>query len=179
MLATLSSKRYAQAAFEIATEKDKLEEWRSNLRKISELTREPEVVSFLENPKIPFESKAKLMQEGLKGVDPLALNLVYLLVIKDRIRTTEQIAEEYERLLDEYHGIRHAQIITAIPIDEPTKARLNQRLEALIGNKVSARLQVDPNILGGFVARIDDSLIDFSVRNKLELLRKELVETRR
>ena len=179
MSATLSSKRYAQAAFEIAKDNNKLEEWLPDLNKIAELTHDPEVASFLENPKVPFESKAKLAQEALEGISPLALNLAYLLIAKGKAGAAKQIASEYHRLLDEYHGIKHAEITTAVPLDDASKKILGQRLESMIGKKVSISLQVNPEVLGGFIARIGDSLVDFSIQNKLNLLKKELVETPR
>jgi len=179
MTATLSSKRYAQAAFEIAKEQNKLEEWQDDLNKVAGLMREAEVVSFMENPKLPFENKAKLVREALKDVNPLAINLACLLILKGRVGNAEQVAREYERILDDYHGIKHAVITTAIPVDDSTKKMLSQRLETMVGKKVSVSLEVDPNVLGGFVARIEDNLIDFSIRNKLNLMKKDLAEMRR
>lgn len=178
MPTTVSSKRYAQAAFEIAQQKEKLEEWRSDLRRIGELAQDAEFVSLLENPKLPFEPKAKLAQEALGRINPLALNLAYLLIAKGRLKSASQIADEYDRLLDDFHGIGHARVITAIPLDDTNREKLSQLLEAMSRKKISIRLQVDPNVLGGFVARIDDRVIDCSIRSKLEMLRKTVVEAR-
>ncbi len=180
MAATLTSKRYAQAVFEIAKEQDRLEEWRTDLKKISELTGQAEVLFFLSNPKVPFEDKAKLVRETLKAdTSPLAINLAYLLISKGKIGNAKQITSEYEHLVDAYHGIKHAQITTAVSVDDSTKKMLTERLEALIGKRISINVKVDPDVLGGFVARIEDRLIDFSLRNKLKLLKAELVETKR
>jgi F-type H+-transporting ATPase subunit delta len=179
MSVTLSSKRYAQAVFEIAKGGNRLEEWLTDLNKIAEFTHDPEIVSFLENPKVPFESKAKLAKEALEGISTLALNLAYLLIAKGKAGVAKQIVSEYQRLLDEYRGIKHAEITTAVLLDDSSEKILSQRLEAMIGKKVSIELQVNPDVLGGFVARIGDSLIDFSIRNRLNLLKKELIETTR
>lgn len=176
MPTTVSSKRYAQAAFEIAQQKEKLEEWRSDLRRIAELARDAEFTSLVENPKLPFELKAKLAQEALGRINPLALNLAYLLIAKGRLKSASQIADEYDHLLDDFHGIGHARVITAIPLDDTNREKLSQLLEAMIRKKISISLQVDPSVLGGFVARIDDRVIDCSIRNKLEMLRKSAVE---
>ena len=104
MPTTVSSRRYAQAAFQIAQQKERLEEWRSDLRKIAKLAQDTEFVSLLENPKLPFELKAKLAQEALGKVNPLALNLAYLLITKGRLSSASQIADEYDRLLDDYRS---------------------------------------------------------------------------
>ena len=135
-MTTTFAKRYAQAAFEIAQEKNELEKWQSDLRKIAELIQDAEFTDLVENPKLAFELKAKLLEEKLGKINPLALNLAYLLVIKGRLKSTGQIADEYERLLDDYHGIRHAEVTTAVPLDDADKKKLSQRLEAIAGGLV-------------------------------------------
>lgn len=179
MPATVSSRRYAQAVFEIAREKNELEKWQPDLKRIAGLAQDSEAMSLLENPKVPFDLKAKLAQEKLGKVSPLALNLAYILILKGRLRSAPQIADEYQRLLDDHRGIRHAEVATAISLDETSKNKITQGLEATIGKKLSLRLKVDPAILGGFIARIDDSLIDSSIRSELKQMKKSLVETTR
>jgi len=179
MPVTTSVKRYAQAVFEIALESNKLKEWQSNLREIAQLAQDTEFTNPIENPKLPFELKAKLTREMLGKINPMALNLVYLLITKGKLKNAGQLAGEYERLLNDHYGIKSAEVTTAIALDDAEKERLSQHLEAIIGRKVYINIQVDPDILGGFIARIDDSLIDGSIRNKLEMLKRSLAETRR
>jgi F-type H+-transporting ATPase subunit delta len=179
MAITTSNRRYAQAVFEIALESNKLKEWQSNLAKITKLVEDNEFISLAENPKVPFDLKTELVQEKLGKINPMSLNLVYLLVSKGRLRTAGQIFDEYSRLLNEHYGIRSAEVTTAIPLDSAEKEKLAHNLEAMVGKKVSMQVQVDPEILGGFIAKIDDSLIDGSIRNRLELLKKRLTETRK
>ena len=176
---TTSVKRYAQAVFEIALESNKLKEWQSNLGKIAPLIQDTEFAALVENPKLPFELKAKLVREILGKINPMALNLVYLLIAKGKLKNAGQLADEYERLLNDHYGIKTAEVATAIVLDNTEREKLGQNLEALVGKKVSMNVQVNPDILGGFIARIDDSLIDGSIRNKLEMLKKSLANTRR
>jgi len=178
MPVTVSSKRYAQAVFEIAKESKELDKWQPDLNRIAGLTQDSEVMTLLENPKVPFELKAGLAQEKLGKVSQLALNLAHLLILKGRLRYAPQIADEYQYLLDDYRGIRHAEVTTAVPLEEKNRNKIANKLEAMIGKKISLSLNVDPDILGGFVARIDDSLIDYSIRNELEQLRRSLIETK-
>ena len=179
MPTTTSVKRYAQAVFEIALEINKLKEWQSNLGKIAQLVQDDEFTALVENPKLPFEPKSKLVQEKLGKIDPMALNLTYLLMAKGKLKNARQLAEEYERLLNEHYGIKSAEVTTAIAIDDTERERLGHNLETIIGNKISIKTQIDPDILGGFIARIDDRLIDASIRNKLEMLKKSLAETKK
>jgi F-type H+-transporting ATPase subunit delta len=179
MSAMISIKRYALAVFEIALESNKLKEWQSNLTKIAKLVEDEEFIGLAENPKIPFNLKTKLVQDRLGKTNPMALNLVYLLISKGKLKTASQISDEYNRLLNEHYGIKSAEVTTAVPLDDVEREKLGQNLEALVGKKVSMNVQINPDILGGFIARIDDSLIDGSIRNRLEMLKMRLAETRK
>jgi len=171
---TTSVKRYAQAVFEIALESNNLKEWQSNLGEIAQLIRDTEFASIIENPKIPFELKAKLAQGILGKINPMALNLVYLLIAKGKLKDAGHLAGEYQRLLNDHYGIKTAEVTTAIALDNTERERISHHIEAITGKKVSINIQVNPDILGGFIARIGDSLIDGSIRNKLEMLKKSL-----
>lgn len=179
MSVTTSSKRYAQAVFQIAKDRNSLDEWQRDLKRIADLMQYPEFVSLVENPKLPFELKAKLTREILGKINPLALNFAYLLIAKNKFKNAGQIAEEFVHLLNEYHGVKNAEIVTAIPIDDADKKKLTQRIETISGCKISTEFKVDSDILGGIIARIDGNLIDGSIRNRLEMLKKSLVGMRK
>lgn len=174
MSITTSSKRYAQAVFQLAKEKNSLTEWKLDLNRIAGLAQNLEFLSVIENPKIPFEAKKEIMGKITAGISSLALNLAYLLIIKNKFRHAGEIAKEYDRLLNEYQGIRSAEIATAIPFDNEYRNKLTRQLETIYSQKISADFKVEPAILGGFIAKIDGILIDGSIRNKLELLRKNI-----
>jgi F-type H+-transporting ATPase subunit delta len=174
MSITTSSKRYAQAVFQIARDRNNLDVWQTDLNKITELMQNSDFLSVIENPKISFELKAKLIRELLGKVNPLALNFSYLLIVKNKFKNASQIAEEFEHLLNEYRGIRNAEIITAIAIDNSDRNNLTKRLETMLGSKIAVDFKVDPAILGGFIAKVDGNLIDGSIRNKLEMLKKNM-----
>ncbi len=169
-------KRYAQAAFELAVERNELQIWQESLKRIAEITPDTKLVAWLESPKIPFDVKKVLVEERLGEVNALALNLACLLVSKGRLRIAGNILREYDRLLDAYYGIEHANIVTALPLDEEDKQRLSRQLGEMMGRKIVIDAQVDPSVVGGFIAKIGDTLIDASTRNRLESLRESLVE---
>ncbi len=168
------ARRYSQAVFDIARERNELDKWQSDLRKIATLGEDARFIALMENPKIHFEDKAKLLSKVLGDVNPLALNLVYLLVTKGRLSMVADIADEYQRLLDSYRGIERAEVTTAIELDAEDKRKLEERLEAVVGKKVVVKPRVDPSVLGGVVARIGGKLLDGSTRSKLMALKKAL-----
>lgn len=170
-----SGKRYAQAAFELAREKNELESWQVGLRKIAELSTDESLTDLLENPRLPFQLKRELLETRLGDINALALNLACLLVGKGILGIAGDISREYDRLLDAHRGIEHAEVLTALSLDEGDKQRLSSKLGELVRRKVIVDARVDPAIIGGFKAKVDDMLIDASVRNRLESLRKSLV----
>ena len=173
------ARRYSQAVFEIALETKELDIWQSDLKKIASLAGKAAVTTFLESPKINFNDKARLLSEQLPDINPLALNLVYLLADRGRLAMLGDIADDYQRLLDNYFGIETAEVTTAIPLDEEDKLRLVEHLSAVVGRKVVLKTKVDSRLIGGLVARIGGKLLDGSTRSKLEALKKKLAGVER
>jgi len=168
------AKRYSQAVFEIAVERQELDRWQAELRKIASLGEDATFITLLESPKLHFNDKAKLLSERLGDINPLALNLVYLLVARGRLSIVGEIADEYQHLLDSYRGIEEAEVITAIPLADEDKLRLEERLGAIVDKKIVIKPEVDSSLIGGIVARIGGKLLDGSTRSRLEALKREL-----
>lgn len=172
----ISARRHAQAVFQIAMEKKNLEAWQADLQRIADALKHPQLVTLLENPKLHFSEKEKVLQNILKGVSPVAMNLVYFLVVKNRLRIVEDLVAEYQRLMNAHYGRETADVITAIPLSDEEKERLQKRLAMITRKEIVINTQVDPDIIGGLVAKVGDQLIDGSVRTKLKELKKSLIE---
>ena len=168
------ARRYAQAVFEIALETKELDRWQSDLREIVRAVGDTALMAWLGSPKVPFGDKARLLSERMKGINPLAFNLALLLVNKGRLSIIGEIADEYQRLLNNHRGIEPAEVITAIPLDDGDKQKLVEHLGAIVDKKVVLKSEVDPALIGGFVARVGSKLLDGSTRSKLMALKKEL-----
>jgi len=168
------AKRYSQAVFEIALERGELDGWQSDLSKIASLGEDAAFTMLLESPRLHFDDKARLLSERLGGINPLALNLVYLLVARNSLSMIGEIVDEYQRLLDNYRDIERAEVITTIPLTDEDKLSLEGRLGAVAGKKVVIKTEVDSSLIGGIVARIGGKLIDGSTRSRLEALKREM-----
>ena len=105
---------------------------------------------------------------------PLALNLARLLIAKGRTLEAREVADAFNRLADEHEGLAQAEITTAVPLQDDQVAAMEQRLGEALGKQITATAAVDSDIIGGVVLRIDDHLIDGSVRTRLRRLRQEL-----
>jgi len=170
--------RYAQAVFSIARERNELDRWQSDLEGIAHLVEDEVVISLLENPKLCFDDKARLLSERLGTINRLALNLVYLLISRGRLNIIGEIAGEYHRLLDSYRGIERARLVTAIPLGDDDRLMLERRLGAIVGKKVAVEPEVDSSLLGGIVVRVGGKLLDGSTRSRLEALKNEIARGR-
>lgn len=170
----LAAKRYGRAAFEIALADGALERWAADLGLIAAAMGDPQVAAFLESVRTPLQAKYDLLERGLAGSDPKAMNLAKLLVAKGRSDLAGQILEEYRALVDEHQGLAHAVVTTAVPLGDAEREAVAQRLGQLTGRQVTVTTRVDPTIIGGLVARIGDTLIDGSVRARLLALRRRL-----
>ena len=175
MARVASAKRHAQAVFQLALKNNEVEKWRAELITIATALSDPQLQVILENPKVHLSDKEQLINRCMPGLSQLALNFAYLLVTKQRLGILTEIVAEYERMADARRGLEHAKVTTAIPIDESEQKMLEERMAAMTGKQIVLTSEVDPAIVGGFITRIGDTLIDGSTKAKLEALKKRLV----
>ena len=171
-----SGKRYAQAAFELALEKNELESWQAGLNKMAQLSSNEDLMALLQSPRFPFDAKGDLLHTQLGEINPLISNLALLLVKKGIFTLSGDIFQQYNDLLDAYRGIERARVTAAVPLNDEDKEAISSRLGKVVDRKVAIDAQVDASLIGGFIARIGDMLIDGSIRQRLESLKKSLIE---
>jgi F-type H+-transporting ATPase subunit delta len=168
-----AAKRYAQAAFAIARDGDAVAQWRADLDDVAAVLADSDAAGWFAAPRVPVADRQAALERALE-VGPLALNLARLLIAKGRTLEAREIADAYNRLADEHEGLAQAEITTAVPLQPDQVAAMEQRLGEALGKQISATAGVDSDIIGGVVLRIDDHLIDGSVRTRLRRLRQEL-----
>jgi len=174
MTRRLAAKRYAQAIFEIALERKELEQWQGDLVRIASLKQDSAVVNWLENSRASDDLKTQYLAQQLKGLSSVGLNLTNLLRSKGRLRLVDEISNEYQRLVASYQGLETAEVTTAVPLSEAEKSNLAQGLETVTGKKVVLKTSVNPEIIGGMTARINDRLLDGSTKRRLQGLKKAI-----
>jgi F-type H+-transporting ATPase subunit delta len=172
-------RKYAQALYDAALEKERLSEVRSGLADFLEAERTvPELATVLANPELDSASKAALLEDLLAGDEPLVRNFLRLLAEKKRIEALEEIVREFEVLVDVGEKRLRVVVTTAQELSEEEARSLVSRIEAATGSQVEARRHVDPSLLGGLIVQAGSLRLDASVRGRIEKLRTELVETR-
>ena len=171
-----AAKRYAQAAFAIARDGDAIARWRADLDDVAAVLADSDAAGWFAAPRVPVAERQAAAERALE-VDQLALNLARLLIAKGRTLEAREIAVAFGRLADEHEGLAQAEITTAVPLEPDQVAAMEQRLGEALGKQITATADVDADIIGGVVLRIDDHLIDGSVRSRLRRLRRELSGT--
>jgi len=171
------ARRYSQSIFRMALQEKDLNRWQTDLRKVATLLKDSALAALIADPKITGEEKSKTLAQRLGEINPLAIKLLLLLAAKGKLAAIDDIAEDYQTLVDNYRGIEGteiAEITTAIPLDDADKLKIAQRITEIVGKPVQLRPKVDPAIIGGIIIRVGDKLIDGSLRSKLAALRKDL-----
>ena len=176
MAGEISAKRHAQAFFQIALKKEQLKEWAVDLQSMAAYFENPELSAILEDPGVHFDKKAALIKGCLPAADDLLMNLAYLLIARGRTRILGQLVKEYVRLVDEKEGLLHAEVVTATPMDSNTEKSILQFLSRTTGKRIAISTRVAPEIIGGYIARVGDRLIDGSVRSNLEAMKNKITE---
>lgn len=169
-----SSKRYAQAAFQLAREQDKLDAWMAGLEALGRLAEDQGFRLLAESPRVPFAVKRQILQQQLAGQLVDVFNLAQLLVSRKRVDAIPGLVREFRRLYDAHRGIAHARVITAVPLSAEEREHIARRLAEYTGDQVVVEDEVDPAIIGGLVVRIGDKVIDGSVKGRLEGLHRQL-----
>ena len=168
---------YAHRALELAAAASQLEAWRSDLRVVASMSEE-EVLQNCMSCTHNFELRGASCGPCFPQVNPGVADFACLLARHGKHGVLKDVAVEYAKLVDEYYGIRHAEIVTAVPLDEPTEQRVVSRLRELTGRDFVLDKKVDPGVIGGMVLRIGDTVYDRSVRAKLSAIRQAVLEDR-
>jgi F-type H+-transporting ATPase subunit delta len=174
MITEPAAKRYAQAAFELARDRGELEAWANDLASLRDVLASREALAFVASRKVPREGKEEFIRRAAGDLSPLVWNLVRLLNQRGRLELLPQIVERFEELTDEQRGIEHVQVLTAVELSPDEREALRTKLSDMTGKQVDMQTFVEPEILGGLVARIGDRLIDGSTRSKLIALKRQL-----
>ena len=167
---------YANALFEAARERDKLEPVREQLREVVNAEAQvPELRELLRNPQLDPRARAAAIGDVLGDADELLRNFLLVLADKGRTAQLEEIAREFERLVAEHEGVVHAELTTAVELSDDEAGKLLQQIEQASGRKVEATRAVDPDLIGGIVLQVGSHRLDASVRGRLDRLRRQLV----
>jgi F-type H+-transporting ATPase subunit delta len=173
---SLISVRYSRALFQSALEKKIIDKVNQDMIFISEICKTPEAKEFLTSPIIIPSKKTAILHKMLEGnIEPISLSLVDLTVKNGRERYLPSIARVFIHETMKYKGITESVLTTAVKVNTKVKKQITELISEVFSTKVELEEIIDPEIIGGFILRIDDNYIDASIKNRLRKIKKELL----
>ena len=166
---------YARSLFEVAKDESKLDEVREQLGRLADAldgTRELQLFFF--SPYFSTEEKKQGLDRAIEGAEPIVRNFLELLVEKHRMPALFRIRREYDRLWEREHELLPVTITSAVELDADTVRSIGDAIGRQTGQRVELTAKVDPDVLGGLVVRVGNSILDASIRNRLENLRRSV-----
>ncbi|SER54057.1 ATP synthase F1 subcomplex delta subunit [Vreelandella subterranea] len=166
---------YAKAAFEYARDHEALDSWSTSLATLSQAVADSDVQRLLGNPKLATEQKAELLASVLpdQGDDALR-RFLDTLAGEGRLKALPYIADQFGRLRAEHEQRVEVTVISAYKLDSKQKTKLSNALKKRLNRKISITTQVDKSLIGGVILRAGDTVIDGSVRGRLNRLSEAL-----
>lgn len=168
--------RYAQALYEVAAAKSQQDQFLNELRAIAEIfTKHPEILSYFTSPTMAYTGKQQVLKEAFSGkASPDVYNLLLLLNEKQRLNVFSEIVEAFEFLIDDARGISKGVVRSASPLDPEQRKRLEETVKKVTKKQVILKFEIDPELVGGLIAKVGGWTFDDSLSSHLQTMREEL-----
>jgi ATP synthase F1 delta subunit len=166
---------YARSLFEVALEQGKLDLLREQLAQFADaLQGNRDLRIFFFSPYFSTKEKQDALRRLLVDADPRFVNFLELLIENHRTPVIFRVRRAFEHMWEQENRLLPVEITSAIELDEATTGSVAQRIGESAGRRVTLTTRVDPAIIGGIVVRVGNSILDASIRNRLEQLRRQV-----
>lgn len=166
---------YGRSLFQVAEEQGKVDVLREQLGQFADALEENrELKLFFFSPYFSTAEKQQALDGLLDGAEPAFVSFLELLIENHRMPVIFRTRREYERLWAEANRVLAVQVTSAIELDEATTQSIGASIGQSTSRKVTLSTRVDPDILGGIVVRVGNSILDASIRSRLDQLRKQV-----
>ena len=172
-------KSYAEALFQVARAEEMLDRVEEELTRLNKsLDSNAELREFLSNPQISSDGKKSALFQIFGGkISPVTLHWMNMVVDQGRQRRLPVIIEAFLTLTEDARDKVTAEVITSIPLPEDLTKRLEQELSKITKKRVFLKPIIDDSILGGVIVKIENKVIDGSVKHRLEEIKNEMIKT--
>jgi ATP synthase F1 delta subunit len=166
---------YARSLFEVAQEQEKLDEVRDQIGEFADaLSESRELQTFFFSPYFSTEEKKQGLDKALVGAEDIVGNFLAVLIENHRMPALFRIRREIDAMWQDVNQLLPVQITSAIELDEAVTKQIGDEIGRQTGRTVELTSTVDPDVLGGIVVRVGNSILDASIRTRLERLRKQV-----
>jgi ATP synthase F1 delta subunit len=168
---------YAEALFDVAKEKGELDEIGAQLRQFADaVDGDHELQVFLFSPYFSSTEKIEGLKRALSGAEPELQNFLELLIEKHRMTEVFRIRRQFEQLWKQENKLIDVTVTSAVELDPAVVEKIGEEIERQTERKVELVSRVDDEILGGIVLQVGNMVLDASIRNRLEKLRKSVAQ---
>ena len=168
---------YARSLFEVASEHDKLDLVREQLGQFADaLSESRELQTFFFTPYFSTDEKKDGLHRTLHDADETVANFLELLLENHRMPVVFRVRRELDRLWEDVNQLLPVQITSAVELDGAVADRIGDEIGRQTGRHVELTSTVDPDVIGGLVLRVGNSILDASIRTRLENLRKRVAK---
>ena len=168
---------YSRALFEVASEQDMLDRVHDELGAFADaMSQSHELMTFFFSPYFSVTEKKEGLEKAVTGASPAFANFLQALIERHRMPAIFRIRTEFNALWDEARKLLPVQITSAIALGEDEVKSLGERIGKQVDRHVEVSADVDPDILGGVVLRVGNVILDASIKNRLEQLRKQVAQ---
>ncbi len=173
---SLVASKYAQALFDLAIEKDQLEEINSDFKTVvAILDSEEKFLELMLTPSLNTKEKKGILTRSLDSLSNQYIkNYLMILLDKNRFEDIFDIYEKFRRLSNDYKNLLEARVLTAIPLDETLRVALEEKMAKRFNKTVVLENKIDKSILGGVVIYIGDQIIDGSIKKQLNQMKTQV-----
>jgi F-type H+-transporting ATPase subunit delta len=166
---------YARSLFEVAKESDKLDLVREQIGEFADaLNKTRELQVFFFSPYFSTPEKKEGLERMVTDADSVVINFLKLLIEKHRTPVIFRIRAVLDDLWERENRLLPVRITSAVELDEGTVRQLGDRIAEQTGRQVELSASVEPDLLGGIIVRVGNSVLDASVRNRLQQLRRQV-----
>jgi F-type H+-transporting ATPase subunit delta len=166
---------YARSLFEVAKEQDKLDVVREQLGQFADaLNADRDLQVFFFSPYFSTIEKQDGLDRAVSDAEPIFVNFLKLLIENHRSPVIFRVRRVVDELWQEENKLLPVQVTSAVELDQATVRQIGDRIAEQTGRTVELSASVEPDILGGLVVRVGNSILDASIRNRLEQLRKQV-----
>jgi F-type H+-transporting ATPase subunit delta len=168
---------YSRALFEAAKENDVLDRVHEELGQFADaLAEDRDLQLFFFSPYFSSEEKAEGVDRIVADADERLVNFLKLLAERHRMPALQRIRREFDAMWAEENRLLPVSVTSAVELDEELVREIGRRIEEQTGRRVELSANVDPNVLGGLMVRVGNMVLDATVRNRLEQLRKQVAK---
>ena len=169
---------YARALFEAANDAGSLDRVHDELGQFADaLDEDRNLQTFLFSPYFSSEEKKEGIGRIVSDADERTVNFLELLAERHRMPAIFRVRRDFDALWAEENKLLPVSVTSAVELDDALVSDIGKRIEEQAGRRVELSSGVDPDLLGGLVVRVGNMVLDASLRNRLEQLRKQVIKT--